>query len=211
MLSKLTIASLILSLTASGCMTLNRSAGSGYKDAPKGYAHDSRSAGPDTKKYAYELGYDPSQELTEEQMYEINKRRTLRELEKHLSTQKEKEQYSKALPWLMDDNEKVQLLSIPSVEGRQSWLLKNQVWSRAQKPNPQFTTLIESQDIAVGMPQDLVRKAWGEPQAVEVSGNPLYKNERWKYTKYNSTSEGFRQEKRWVYFEGGKVVGWETE
>lgn len=72
-------------------------------------------------------------------------------------------------------------------------------------------SLIETQDIAVGMPQDYVKRSWGDPMSVEVSGNPIYKNERWKYQKFVSAPEGYRKETRYVYFEGGRVVGWETE
>jgi hypothetical protein len=61
------------------------------------------------------------------------------------------------------------------------------------------------------MPQDYVRRSWGEPVNVEISGNPIYKNERWKYQRQVSTAQGFRKETRFVYFEGGRVVGWETE
>jgi hypothetical protein len=72
-------------------------------------------------------------------------------------------------------------------------------------------TLMQSQDIAIGMPMDYVVKSWGDPLIREVSGNPLFKNEKWKYSRSISTQDGFKQEKRTVYFEGGKVVGWETD
>lgn len=71
--------------------------------------------------------------------------------------------------------------------------------------------LVENQDIAIGMTQDLVRKAWGEPESIDVSGNRIYKNEKWKFSRTMTLGDGFKSEKRYVYFEGGRVVGWETE
>ncbi len=161
-------------------------------------------------KYAYEIGLDPRNELSEEEKLQVEKRKKVRMLERALDSQKERLQYSKVLPWLKDDNEKLDYLSIPSIEGRQAWVNRNKIWTRA-KDLKGFVEVMESQDIAVGMPADYVRKSWGEPDNIESSGNVIYKNERWKYLKQVSTPQGYRQEKRYVYFEGGRVVGWETE
>lgn len=162
------------------------------------------------QKFAYELGFDPKKDLTQEQKQQILDRKKLRQLERSLDSQKERLQYSKVLPWLNSDQEKISILSIPSIEGRQVWINKNKIWSRA-KDLKNFDEVVESQDIAIGMPADYVRKSWGEPTSVESSGNPIYKNERWQYLKQVSTPQGYKQEKRLVYFEGGRVVGWETE
>lgn len=162
------------------------------------------------QKFAYELGFDPKKPLTEEQKKQIYNRKTLREMERALDSQKERQQYSKVLPWLKDDAEKIQLLSIPSLEGRQVWINKNKIWSRA-KSLAEYDEIIESQDIAMGMPAEYVKKSWGEPDNVETSGNPIYRNERWQYNRQVSTPQGYKTEKRYVYFEGGRVVGWETE
>lgn len=162
------------------------------------------------QKYAYELGFNPKKAIPHEQKLQIIERKKLRELERSLDTQKERLQYSKILPWLASDSEKIEVLSIPSIEGRQVWINKNKIWSRA-KDLKHFDEVVESQDIAIGMPQDYVRKSWGEPTQIETSGNSIYKNERWQYLKQVSTPQGYRQESRLVYFEGGRVVGWETE
>lgn len=164
----------------------------------------------ETVKTAYEMGLDPSSGLSGEDFQRVQDRMRLRDLERSLSSQKEKEQYSKVLPWLTDDEEKIEFLSIPSIEGRQAWINKQNIWRRSKMPDTAIKDIIETQDIAVGMPQDYVRRSWGEPASVEVSGNPLYKNERWKYVRQVSSPEGFRRETRYVYFEGGRVVGWET-
>ncbi len=162
------------------------------------------------EKYAYEIGLDPRKELTEEQKLQVEKRKKLRYHERSLDSQKERVQYSKVLPWLKSDDEKLDYLTIPSIEGRQAWTNQNKIWARAKELKGYFDVM-ESQDIAIGMPGDYVKKAWGDPDNIEASGNPIYKNERWKYLKQVSTPQGYRQERRLVYFEGGRVVGWETE
>ncbi len=162
------------------------------------------------QKFAYELGFDPKKELSVKQKQQILDRKKLRSLERSLDTQKERLQYSKVLPWLNNDQEKIEVLSIPSIEGRQVWINKNKIWSRA-KDLKNFDEVVESQDIAIGMPAEYVKKSWGEPTSIETSGNHIYKNERWQYLKQVSTPQGYKQEKRLVYFEGGRVVGWETE
>lgn len=162
------------------------------------------------QKYAYELGLDPRQEISSEDRNRIHNRKKLRQLERALDSQKERLQYSKVLPWLNGDQEKIDLLSIPSIEGRQVWINKNKIWSRA-KDLSEFDEIVESQDIAVGMPADYVKRSWGDPDRVETSGNPIYKNERWQYLRQVPTPQGYKQERRSVYFEGGRVVGWETE
>lgn len=162
------------------------------------------------QKYAYELGLDPKNVLTDGDHVMIEKRRKVRNLERSLDSQKERLNYSKVLPWLENDDEKINYLSIPSIEGRQAWVNKNKIWLR-NKNLKDFESAVETQDIVLGMPADFVKRSWGEPDAVENSGNPIYKNERWKYLKQVSTPNGYRQEKRFVYLEGGRVVGWETE
>lgn len=135
----------------------------------------------------------------------------IRSLESKLGSKKEKEQYSKILPWLKNDQERIEFLKLTDLEERQRWIQDKKIWSRTKSISPQLAEMADAGDIALGMPADLVKKSWGEPQVVEVSGNPAYKNERWKYMKYIATPEGYKPEKRTVYFEGGKVVGWETD
>jgi hypothetical protein len=205
---------MLSALTVCACTTLQRSQQSGYAEGSQPTSPSNLSESENSlehKRVAYELGYDPNTALTEDQLRAIDDRRQLRILERRIESQREKEQYSKILPWLNSDKERIQFLSIPTVEGRQAWIQQNGVWQRSKAPRPALKEIIDQGDIAVGMPQDYVKKAWGEPQDKEVSGNPLYKNEKWKYTRYVSTGDGFKKETRYVYFEGGKVVGWETE
>lgn len=171
---------------------------------------DSKLTEKDLEKYAYEIGLNPKKSLSKTEMSDVRNRRRLRQLERSLDSEKERLSYSKVLPLFQNDLEKIEYLSIPSIEGRQSWVNRNKLWSRL-KSNKDFQDMVESQDLTLGMTQDLVRKSWGDPDAVEHSGNPIYKNERWKYTRESPSLNGYKRERRYVYFEGGRVVGWETE
>jgi hypothetical protein len=206
----------VLPLTLGACAQFQRSMNSGYASrTPKvvtTYSSTENFRGNDseTTRMAYEMGFNPSN-MSGEEALQVQQRRQLRDLEKTLESRQAKEQYSKVLPWLKDDSEKIELLNIPSLEGRQAWINRNNIWGRARMPATRMKDLINSQDIAVGMPMEYVRRAWGDPLAIDVSGNPVYKNERWKYMRNVPGSDGFHQQKRFVYFEGGRVVGWDTE
>lgn len=196
----------------SACSSMQRSPESGYSGANALHeSADHRVDSLEAQQVAAELGHRPGQSLDSTQWKQVQERMRLRQLEKGLQTRKEKEQYSKILPWFENDAEKIEYLTVPTIEGRQAWINSKGVWARSTNLSGKFKETIESGDITVGMAMDHVRKAWGEPQAVEVSGNPLYQNQRWAYLKYVSSPEGYRQERRLIYFEGGKVVGWETE
>jgi hypothetical protein len=163
----------------------------------------------DLKKYAFELGFNPDNELSDEERAQILARYKVRALERTLDSDKERQHYSKVLPYLVSDQEKADYLSNPTIEGRQAWVIRNKIWSRA-KSDKDFLEVVESQDLTLGMNQELVRKSWGEPESVEFSGNPVYKNEKWRYIRDVPSPNGYKRERRYVFFEGGRVVGWET-
>lgn len=135
----------------------------------------------------------------------------VRDMEKGLITQQDKALYSKLLPWFSSDEEKLSFLRNSGYEEKQKWVVKTKILNRPAELATRYKRLIDNQDIAIGMPNDLVKKSWGDPLSVESSGNTLYKNEKWRYARTLSTQDGFKNEKRVVYFEGGRVVGWETE
>jgi hypothetical protein len=158
---------------------------------------------------AGELGFDNSRELTPGQRRAITERAALTQAEKTLETKREREQYYRYKPLLSDDRERLEFIRIGSYEGRARWLQAHGVPDRANSRSSEELTLIEANDIGVGMTKQAVRDSWGDPEMVEVAGNPMYGNERWKYSKYLSSSEGYQGETRLIYFEGGRVVGWE--
>lgn len=70
---------------------------------------------------------------------------------------------------------------------------------------------IDQQDLVLGMEMNDVRSAWGDPQEVETAGNARMGNERWIYIQ-GLSSQLSRQlaSQRVVYFEDGKVAGWQN-
>lgn len=184
---------LVLCCFLSGCSLLQRSRDSGY-------ANKKNSGQQKILK-----SYQPTASK------DFSDRAKLQILENSLGSKKEIEQYSKMLPWFESDQEKIQFLMLGSFEEKQKWLNEKSFLQRPQQTIANMEELVQAQDIAVGMPQSLVKRSWGEPDLIEVSGSPQFKNERWRYNKYISTPDGYKAERKVVYFEGGKVVGWELE
>ncbi len=211
---------MILTLSFSACSQLIKTADRTTPISPDGMTQEQFSLETNAakvtmdsrefEKFAYELGFNPSGKLTEPELISVKNRAKLRKMERAMQTEREQMHYAKILPLLKSDEEKIEYLGIPSTEGRMAWANRNKIWTRST-PDPKLSDVADKQDIAVGMTGPLVRRAWGEPVDVEASGNPIYRNERWKYLKDVPTVNGYKRERRFVYFEAGRVVGWETE
>lgn len=191
----------ILFLTS--CYSLQRSSESGYSSG------SSKKTQSGWSKASQDQPSRGSNLPTSQSSTEVKVR--LKQLENAMQGKRELEQYSKALPWFNSDEEKIEFLEFGAYEERQKWLQANKFFERAKKVTSQMQELLDAQDIAVGMPETLVKKSWGEPAHIDISGIPQFHNQRWVYSKNVSTQEGFKTEKKVVYFEGGKVVGWEVE
>jgi hypothetical protein len=135
----------------------------------------------------------------------------LKLLENRLKGNQEIEQYSKALPYFRDLSERILFLRLESFKARQKWLIQNDFWSRVSQLDAKFAAIIKAQDIAVGMTSEQLKKSWGEPNQVFVSGIPQFGNGRWVYIKQAPTPDGFKIQKRIVYLESGLVTGWDTQ
>ena len=185
------------------CSSLQRSPGSGY--ARGSVNHQTSSSSPALSTNAENQRRPvilPGSLTLDEKIVE---------LEKRLNSNREKEHYSRLLPWFESKEERLNYLFEPDLNSKEKFAQEFGIWQRAQNPSATVLALVRSQDIALGMPHVYVRQSWGEPQKIEVSGDPYFKNERWKYVRQISTPQGFKQEKRTVFFEGGKVAGWDTE
>jgi hypothetical protein len=200
-------------IVISSCGTIQRSGTSGYRSSTNDYDTDFSRDNLDRKtmntdETARELGYSSSRSLTDPERKNLEDRLQLQKSEKNLSSRKEKEQYYTYKPMMKSDRERLQFLDISSLEGRDRWLS-----SHGYLDGEKFTTetqeAIDSEDIIVGMTEKAVRQSWGDPEMVETAGNPLYGNARWKYSKHVSSPDGYLDEKKIIYFEGGKVAGWE--
>lgn len=177
------ISLLTLMQIISGCSVLERHPASGYRE-PAAFKSHTFSAS--------DFSFD-----------------RIKSLEKAITDERERLQYYNALPWLKNEEERATLLSKPDYQSRQQWIRQNKIGSRPTEIDDDTADILEQKDIALDMPYDFVRKSWGKPDQVETAGNPIFKNERWIYKRYVSSSEGFKLQSRIVYFEGGKVAGWE--
>ena len=134
----------------------------------------------------------------------------LKHQENRIKGRHELEQYSRALPYFDSTQEQLSFLNLPDFKARAQWLKEKSFWMRIPQTEAKYLSVIQAQDIAVGMPDELVKKSWGEPQEYLVSGQSYFRNARWVYTKSQSTQDGLVRQKRVVYIESGRVVGWDV-
>ena len=77
----------------------------------------------------------------------------------------------------------------------------------SQSPRPPAPQAVK-EDIYLGMEAAGVRSLWGQPETIELAGTGGY--QKWVYVKEIPTSVGYVRQRRIVYFEQSRVVGWET-
>ena len=158
-----------------------------------------------------EIGLKSSSTLTEQEAASVRQRVALKKLEKEIPSEAEKKQYYALKPYFSSDADRVYFLRLPDRDIRARWAAAKGISTEEKSFPPEVSQLIENNDIGQGMSKNAVKQSWGEPDYVDVAGNPLYGNERWKFNKLVSTDEGYKSETRIIYFESGRVVGWETQ
>lgn len=79
-----------------------------------------------------------------------------------------------------------------------------------RRSQPRYSTDVEAGDIRMGMNRDHVFNAWGQPQDRLFAGDESHGNEKWIYREGPSQLGNYTQS-RIVYFERGRVIGWETQ
>lgn len=207
-LYKFAAVALLFTLIAStGCVNLKRSEQSGYayrNEADSYFGRGRRAA--EARAARSEL--DREGLADDEESVEL--RLALNRAEQALEGRREREQYFANKPYMRNDRERLQFLSLRTYEERENWLSAKGIGADNENFSPSVKALIEVNDIAIGFTKKAVRASWGEPELVEVAGNPMYGNERWHYSDYTSSAEGYRSLRRIVYFESGVVVGWES-
>jgi hypothetical protein len=212
-LSNITILIGFLGLTA--CTTWERHSRSGYSDSALRYNTPDLSQDTQRERMIFQkqlakqgLGFSKDQALNEEQERSVWERFKLQRLEKTLQTNDEKEQYYLVRPHLASDEERIYFLNLPSFEDRRNYLRANGI----KIDSPTFNTLeqtnIEQNDVSPGMRREAVRESWGEPEILEVSGNPILANERWTYQHFVPSPEGYLIETRILIFQSGRLTGW---
>lgn len=81
--------------------------------------------------------------------------------------------------------------------------------SRTQDYSEWRSHALQSRDLILGMEMNDVRDSWGPPGQIEIAGDPDRGDQRWLYFTSPSKRWGLSQA-RIVYFEEGRVSGWET-
>jgi hypothetical protein len=194
--------------TLGGCSTLSRSPASGYYGSIEEVDSFSDRLLMEKAGARGEIG--TWGDLDEDDLDEaVNLRMALRKAEKHIQGHRERDQYFKIGPYLNNDRERLKFLSLGSYEARERWLTRNKIDLSSIQHPPEVQSMIKRNDVSLGMTKEAVRDSWGEPETIEIAGNPIYGNERWYYTEQIPSTEGFRTEERLIYFESGRVAGWE--
>ncbi len=87
---------------------------------------------------------------------------------------------------------------------------KEDFWPETQ-PTEQSQTMspVRPGDIVLGMNQFDVSSVWGEPRRIQDAGSTGSKHQRWIYLN-ESTTHWDTKQARIIYFENGRVSGWET-
>lgn len=198
--------SMTVLLLASGCALFDRSGSSGYFQT----GGSVRQATVESDRKAYERSEAQEELGPTSSDRAIGYRQALKRQEKMLEGKSEREQYYKAKPYLKNDAERLQFLRLESTAERDRYLNSKGINGDQITHPPEMQGLVEQNDIAIGMTRQAVKEAWGAADDIEVAGNPLYGNEKWKYSEQVTSSEGYMTERRTVFFESGRVVGWET-
>ena len=202
----------LFTFLASGCAGIARSHSSGYSDrgpsSVPAESRDRRSA--DREEMITQMGLPSDGDFSERQSEALTNRLALKKAEQNLEGKREREQYYRNKPYMRNDRDRLDFLARSTFESRQQWLNTHKINPASTSHSPEIQYLIDSNDISIGMTKAAVKESWGEPDLVEVSGNPLYGNERWHYTEQAASAEGYQTQKRMVTFDAGRVSGWET-
>lgn len=102
-------------------------------------------------------------------------------------------------------SEKIYYLDLPK---GQRWQYMADKRTQAQGGSNELEFMKLRQDryqsyLAVGMTKQEVVGLWGNPQRVEIAGDPRFENERWTFVDQGRV--------RRVYFENGQVNGWAVQ
>ncbi|MGE0528620.1 MAG: hypothetical protein AB7G93_08045 [Bdellovibrionales bacterium] len=204
----------LVCLGLSACAVLERNPRSGYSSVD--YEDSTSSPTSLYEQRRANVEFEAREELgllgrllTDEERIQMEDRIRLKRAEGRLQSKRDRRQYYQIRPALKSDRERLYFLSLPTYEARDRWAQLRGLGGGEETYPAEIADAIEANDIALGMNQKAVLQSWGDPDAVEIAGNPVYGFERWKYNRYVSGNEGYEKELRIVYFEGGRVVGWE--
>jgi hypothetical protein len=134
----------------------------------------------------------------------------IRRLERDLRSDEERRQYQASRIRFKSLQDQIEFLTLKDSYTRERWLASQEEDPIQSQFNQQVSQLIALGDIALGLPKEAVLQSWGKPKLVEYSGNPQLGNEKWHYTEWVAKNGEYREQKRFVVFEAGRVAGWKT-
>jgi hypothetical protein len=109
----------------------------------------------------------------------------------------------------MSVRERAEFLKLKNKAARERWIRAQGIQQSSRTFDRSIASAIQEGDVVIGMPKEAVRESWGDPELVEVAGSTNSGNERWKYSREIASADGYQTEERLIYFERGRVVGWE--
>jgi hypothetical protein len=207
---------LVTAVGLSACGMLQRDPRTGYtdSDAPSYRATDfykERELHKETTARE-EMGWDDGRALSDDEQDALETRMKLKKLESKLDSTQEKRQYYRLKGVMRSDGERIAFLKIPTVDARERWSRNRGLGGGAEDiESDAIASIIEKNDVAIGMSQRAVVESWGDPDSIETAGDPVYGNERWRYSRYVASNDGYQKQNRVIYFESGRVAGWETQ
>jgi|GEM_PF-728169 len=199
-----------IALLSSACSSVQRSNASGYGGASLETNSPRERRDQRLNAAADKLGFEDPSNLSDSELRRVHQRAQLDRAEQILEGRRERDQYFSNKPYMKDDRDRLAFLALPDFEAREKWLDSRHIDGSSTPNSPVMQNIVDQNDVAVGMTKQAVRDSWGPPDSVEVAGNPIYGNEKWMYSEQTASTEGYRNEKRAIFFEAGRVVGWET-
>jgi len=183
-----------------GCADMQRSPQSGY------FNYDG--VGPhEVSLHDLAPATNVSQPVSSQENEAYRQQMFRKNLESNLKTSEERSQYLRFKPY-MSEADRIEFLQLNDIYSRERFAMSKGFASNPEKYSRGLASLIEQNDIALGMNKESVRDSWGDPDFVDVSGNPKLENERWRFSVPVETPEGYQIEERFVFFENGRVAGW---
>ena len=112
------------------------------------------------------------------------------------------ELYEKYRQQLGSVSERIYFLKLPVYERKEYLLSRGFIKTEPRSYVHSDQQLAQrNNSVSLGMSKSEVMNSIGEPQRIEVAGNPSFENERWVYGRNGAS--------KYIYFESGRVEGWE--
>lgn len=199
-----------------GCSAFQRHPDSGYYLGESGDSSLSGDSNLSDSRFQQELttagnelGLTGNQKLDQKTQTALIRRIQLHRLEGRIRSHLDREIYYQFKPYFADDQQRIEFLQLPNSKAQGRWLKKRNWELNEIKYSAAEIRAVQENDILLGMAKEAVRDSWGEPDEIKTAGQSMYGNEQWIYLAFVPTPDGFKPESRIVYFESGRVAGWQ--